>query len=86
MAGYRQRRGHGPKQAVCRAERRRAQLNEELAAARTPSELIGAAADFLRGVVKSAPAADADRVAAETVAYLRGQGESLLKLERSGDR
>lgn len=87
MAGRRRTdEGVRPKQAATRADRRRARLAEELAAAATPGELIGAAAGFLQGVVKSAPPADADRVAGEVVAVLTGHGEALLKRERSGQR
>ncbi|KWX10260.1 hypothetical protein TR74_04660, partial [Carbonactinospora thermoautotrophica] len=70
--------GAGPTQAQRRAERRRARLAERMAAASTPQDRIAAAAEHLRGVVKTAPAHVAERAAAQAVQVLCGLAEELL--------
>ncbi|KWX04623.1 hypothetical protein TH66_00230 [Carbonactinospora thermoautotrophica] len=78
MAGYRIKRGAGPTRAQLRAERRRARLAERMAAARTPSERIAAAAEHLRGVVTTVSAPAAERAADQAVQVLCGLAEELL--------
>lgn len=70
--------GSAPTQAEQRAARRRARLQSGLAAARTPSDKIAAAADFTRGIVKHAEPADAAHVADQAVRALVDLGEQLL--------
>jgi len=79
MAGTRHTNGDAtPMQAEQRAARRRARLQAGLAAARTPSDKIAAAADFARGIVKHAEPADAAYVADQAVRTLVDLGEQLL--------
>ncbi|MGH3737131.1 MAG: hypothetical protein ACRDT6_16175 [Micromonosporaceae bacterium] len=78
MAGYRIKKGAGPKRGELRAVRRRARLAERLAEASTPADQIFAAAQHLRGVVKSAPPAAADRAASMAVQYLIGLADQVL--------
>ena len=85
MAGYRVKRGTGPRQAELRAQRRRARLAEQLAAANGPSDRIFAAAQHLRGVVKSAPSPAAERAASHAVDVLIGLANELLDNERRAD-
>lgn len=81
MAGYRIKKGAGPKRGELRAVRRRARLAEELAAATTSSDRIFAAAQHLRGVVKSAPPSVAEPVASMAVEYLVRLADQVLDNE-----
>jgi hypothetical protein len=75
------RRSDEPRKREQRAARRRAQLAQRLAAARTPARRIGAASDHLRGAVASVPVQIGDRIAAEAVAHLTRLADQLLDQE-----
>lgn len=77
MAGYRRRHG---KQYLhdTRQQRRRRSLDAKLAAASTPSERVTAAADYLRGALKHANPAAAERTAGDVVRVLTEHASRLL--------
>lgn len=67
-----------PTQAELRRRRRVESLTERLKAARTPGDRISVAAGYLRGALKHADPAVADRVAKQVVEQLIRHGHELL--------
>lgn len=73
MAGRRKGTGR-PRQDLLRMQRRLAQMQDELDSARTPGARVGAAADFLRGVLKQVDGPTAEAIADDVVQALRDAG------------
>lgn len=81
MAGHRRETGR-PMQRRTRYENRRARLNDRLAVARTPVELVTAAAEFMRSIVSALPEDIAQETARSTVDALIALAESAHKEHR----
>lgn len=68
-----------PKRSEARPARKRATFGMRIAAAKTPSQKVSAAASFLASALAELPAARADQVATHTVEQLKNLAEQLLK-------
>ncbi len=70
-----------PKRADVRQARRRERMAQRLAAAATPSERIGAAADHLRAALAHVPPAKAEQISEEIVRALLAATERAYREE-----
>ena len=85
MAGRRHRTGRARLDHL-RLQRRLAQLDDELAAARTHAARVAAAADFLRGALKHTDTATADALTDEVVRLLTEAGTRALTTREARSR
>lgn len=76
MAGHRRAKGE-PLRHVGRLERRRAELDQRLLAAQTPTQRVSIATDYLRAALARAPLAVAEQVSGSVVHMLIGHADQL---------
>lgn len=81
MAGHRRRTGR-PLLNHQREQRRLRRLADQLEAARTHSERVAAASDYLRGCLKHAEPSVAEHVTTEVVDYLTAAGKRAFASRR----